>query len=43
MIKIIIWLVIGYFIGLISCLYQVLNLEEKHNKKLKTILEKEQK
>lgn len=37
--KIIISLIIGYFIGLISCLSQVLFMEKKYDKKLKEILD----
>lgn len=36
--KIIISLLIGYFIGMISCVSQVLIMEKKYNKKLEEIL-----
>lgn len=36
---IIISLLIGYFIGLISCISQVLYMETRHNKKLMEILD----
>lgn len=39
MVKIIIGLLIGYFIGLISCLWQVFYLEKKHGKKIREILD----
>lgn len=37
--KIISSLLIGYFIGMISCLLQVLFMEKKYDKKLKEILD----
>lgn len=39
MIKIIICLLLGYFIGLISTLLQVIRMENKYNKKFKDIME----
>jgi hypothetical protein len=38
-IKILIF-IIGYFIGMISCLYQVIKMEEKENKNIQDILER---
>lgn len=40
-IAIIISLLIGYFIGMISCLLQVIRMENKENKKIKEILDNE--
>lgn len=39
MIKIIISLLIGYFIGMISCLLKVFYMEKKYSKKIKDILD----
>lgn len=40
MIKSIIFLVIGYFIGMISCLLQVIRMESRENKKFEEIMKK---
>lgn len=39
---IIISLLIGYFIGMISCLLQVIRTENRENKKIKEILDKKE-
>ena len=33
-------ILLGYFLGLISCLLQVINMENRENKKIKEILDK---
>ena len=38
---IIISILIGYFIGMISCLLQIIYMENKENKKIKEILDNE--
>ncbi len=38
MIKAIIFLVIGYFIGMASAIIQIVQMENKHNKKFETIM-----
>lgn len=40
MLKIIISLSLGYFIGIASCLIQVIRMENRENKKIQDILEK---
>ncbi len=40
-IAIIISILIGYFIGMISCIMQVMYMEKKENKKIKEILDNE--
>jgi hypothetical protein len=39
LIKILIF-IIGYFTGMLSCLYQVIKMEEKENKNIQDILER---
>ncbi len=41
MLKIIVCLIIGYFIGMVSCLIQVLHMENKHDGKIGEILDGE--
>lgn len=36
----IILILLGYFLGLISCLLQIINIENKENKKIQEILDK---
>lgn len=40
MIKAIVFLLIGYFIGMASTLIQVIRMENKHNKKFEEIMKK---
>lgn len=40
MIKSIVFLVIGYFIGMISCLLQVIRMENRENKRFEEIMKK---
>lgn len=40
MVGIIISLIVGYFMGMISCLWQVVKMEERENDKIKNILER---
>lgn len=40
MIKSIVFLVIGYFIGMISCLLQVIKMENRENKRFEEIMKK---
>lgn len=37
---IIIGLIVGYFVGMASCLLQVIRMENKENKKIEEILKK---
>lgn len=40
MIKSIVFLVIGYFIGMISCLLQVIRMENRENRRFEEIMKK---
>ena len=40
MLRIIISLLLGYFIGMVSCLLQVIRMENRENKKIEEILKK---
>jgi hypothetical protein len=39
---IIISLIVGYFIGVASSLFQIIRIEERENKKIKEILDKDE-
>lgn len=43
MLKIVISLLIGYFIGMASCLIQVIRMENRENKKIQEILDNNEK
>lgn len=43
MIKAIIFLVIGYFIGMASAVIQIVRMENKHNKRFETIMKMKKK
>lgn len=43
MLRIIISLILGYFIGMASCLLQVIRMENRENKKIEEILKNESK